>query len=319
MKRIICGRIFGGNFMQPFYFGDLEGIIEFEYLEPKTIKEACSLLSQYQEKAKIIAGGTKLLTSIQQRNINPRYIINIKGIPNLEYINYNDEEGLKIGALTTLFEISRSSLVNDKAKILVEAIQQRSPEMNRTRWAYYMATIGGHLSHSVSPADITPTLMILGAKAVVEGLKGWKTIPLEDFIDKTGIPAFQVNEILTEIRIPKQSADMGLVYMKSGGSSEAPAFNVAVLLQLDAKHVNIEELRIVVGGVASKPLEAGDAVATMEEKPIENDLIEETAHAASKEIGKESDPETQERMRELIEEAIRQAVDRAIGEFALGY
>jgi carbon-monoxide dehydrogenase medium subunit len=305
--------------MPPTYFSDLEGIIEFEYIEPKTTKEACSLRSQYLERAKVIAGGTKLIASIKQREINLQYLINLKSIPNLEYINYEDEEGLKIGALTTLFEISQSSLVNDKAKIFVEAVQQRAPGINRTRWAYYMATIGGHLCHPVSSADIAPTLIILGAKAVVEGLKGWKTIPLEDFFDKTGGPTFQNDEVLTEVRIPKQSAEMGLVYMKSSSILDSPALNVAVLLQLDAKHVNIEELKIVIGGIAPQPLEARGAEALMKEKPIDNDLIEETAHAAAKEVGEGSDPETQERAKELIEEAVRQAVDRAIGEFALGY
>ena len=306
--------------MQSSYFSDLEGIIEFEYIEPKTTKEACSLLSQYQEKAKIIAGGTKLIASMKQRKINPEYLINMKSIPNLEYINYDDGEGLKIGTLTTLFEISQSSLLNDKAKILVEAVQQREQSVNRTRWAYYMATIGGHLSHPASSADIAPTLIILGAKAVVEGLKGWKTISLEDFFDKTGGPTFQNDEVLTEIRIPKQSAEMGLVYMKSSSNTpDTHALNVAVLLQLDAKHVNIEELKIVVGGIAPHPLEAHGAEGIMKGKPIDNDLIEETAHAAAKEVGEGSDPETQERAKELIEEAIRQAVDRAIGEFALGY
>ena len=305
--------------MPPTYFSDLEGIIEFEYIEPKTTKEACSLRSQYLERAKVIAGGTKLIASIKQREINLQYLINLKSIPNLEYINYEDEEGLKIGALTTLFEISQSSLVNDKAKIFVEAVQQRAPGINRTRWAYYMATIGGHLCHPVSSADIAPTLIILGAKAVVEGLKGWKTIPLEDFFDKTGGPTFQNDEVLTEVRIPKQSAEMGLVYMKSSSILDSPALNVAVLLQLDAKHVNIEELKIVIGGITPQPLEARGAEALMKEKPIDNDLIEETAHAAAKEVGEGSDPETQERAKELIEEAVRQAVDRAIGEFALGY
>ena len=305
--------------MPPTYFSDLEGIIEFEYIEPKTTKEACSLRSQYLERAKVIAGGTKLIASIKQREINLQYLINLKSIPNLEYINYEDEEGLKIGALTTLFEISQSSLVNDKAKIFVEAVQQRAPGINRTRWAYYMATIGGHLCHPVSSADIAPTLIILGAKAVVEGLKGWKTIPLEDFFDKTGGPTFQNDEVLTEVRIPKQSAEMGLVYMKSSSLLDSPALNVAVLLQLDAKNVNIEELKIVIGGIAPQPLEARGAEALMKEKPIDNDLIEETAHAAAKEVGEGSDPETQERAKELIEEAVRQAVDRAIGEFALGY
>jgi carbon-monoxide dehydrogenase medium subunit len=306
--------------MRPSYFSDLEGIIEFEYIEPKTTKEACSLRSQYLEKAKIIAGGTKLLPSIKQGEITPQYLINLKSIPNLEYINSNDEEGLKIGALTTLFEISQSSLADDKAKILVEAIQQRDLGMNRTRWAYHMATIGGHLSHPVSSAEIAPPLFILGAKAVVEGVKGWKTIALEEFFDKTGGLTFQNDEVLTEIRIPKQSAEVGLVYMKGSSSSpDTHALNVAVLLQLDAKHVNIEELKIVVGGIAPYPLEAPGAEGIMKGNPIDNDLIEETAQAASKEIGEGSDPETHERLKQLIEEAIRQAVDRAIGEFALGY
>jgi len=305
--------------MRPSYFSDLEGIMEFEYLEPKTTKEACSLRSQYLEKAKIIAGGTKLLASMKKGEINPQYLIDLKSIPNLEYIQYDDEEGLRIGALTTLFGISQSSLADDKAKILVEAIRQRDLGMNRTRWAYYMATMGGHLSHTASSADIAPPLIILGAKAVVEGLKGWKTIPLEDFFDQSGEATFQNDEVLTEIRIPKQSAEMGLVYMKSSGSLDAPPLNVAVLLQLDAKHVNIEELKIVVGGIAPYPLEAPGAEGIMKGNPIDNDLIEETAQAASKEIGEGSDPETHERLKQLIEEAIRQAVDRAIGEFALGY
>lgn len=305
--------------MRPSYFNDLEEFAEFEYLEPKTVKEVCSLLSQYNEKAKVIAGGTKLLSLMKQKKINPQYLINLKGIPNLDYINYNEEEGLKIGALTTLFEISQSSLVNDKAKILVEAIQQRGPGMDRTRWAYYMATIGGHLSHHVYSADLAPTLIILGAKAVVEGAKGWKTIALEDFFDKTGSPAFQNDEVLTEIRIPKQPAEIGLVFMKSSSGPDTHAFNVAVLLQLDAKHVNIEEIKIVVGGIAPYPVEAHSAEGIMKGNQIDNDLIEETARAAAKEVGKESDPETEERATELIEEALRQAIDRAIGEFALGY
>lgn len=305
--------------MRPDYFDDLTDLVDFEYVEPKTTKEACSLRSQYREKAKVIAGGTKLLTSIKQREVNPQYLINLKNIPNLEYINYNDEEGLRIGALTTLFGISQSSLANDKAKLLVEAISQRDPGRNRTRWGYYMATIGGHLSHPSSSADISPALSILGAKVVVEGLKGWKTITLEEFFDKNGEPAFQNDEVLTEIRIPKQSSEMGLVYMKSSGASGVSALNVAVLLQLDAKHVNIQEIKIVLGGILPQPLEARGAEALMKEKPIDNDLIEETARAAAEEMSERSDVETQERTRELVEEAIRQAVDRAIGEFALGY
>jgi carbon-monoxide dehydrogenase medium subunit len=277
------------------------------------------LLFQYREKAKVIAGGTELLALMKQKQLTPQYLINLKSIPNFEYINYTAGEGLKIGALTTLFEVSRSSIVNEKAKILVEAVQQRNPGGNKTRWAHYMATIGGHLSTTGQSAEIVPALIILEAKAVIEGPKGWKTIPLEEFFVKTGENALQNDEVLIEVRIPEQAPESGIVYLKSDGTPGPPPFTVAVLLKLDAKHVNVEDLKIVTGGITPSPLEASNAERRMKGNPIDNDLIEETAQIAFQEVCEMANLEATKSVKELIEEAIRQAVDRAIGDFALGY
>jgi carbon-monoxide dehydrogenase medium subunit len=305
--------------MRPSYFGDLEGIADFEYIEPKTVKEACSLLSQYKEKAKVIAGGTQLLASMRRKEIAPHYLINLKSIPNLETITHDDDEGTKIGALTTFFEMSRSPLVNDKAKIFLEAIQQRETGLNQTRWAYYMATLGGYLSHAVTSADILPPLIVLGAKAVIEGPKGWKTLALEDLFDDTGKTAFQNDEVLIEVRIPGQPAETGLIYLRNPGTGGTPTLRAAVLLKMDAKHVNTEAFKIVVAGITPRPLKAREAEGILKGKAIDNDLIEEAAQVAARETSDGSDTETMERVKELIEEGIRQAVDLAIGDFALGY
>lgn len=79
--------------MRPSYFGDLEGIAEFEYLEPKTVKEACSLLSQHKEKARVIAGGTQVLASMKRKETTVNYLINLRAIPNLENITFDDAKG----------------------------------------------------------------------------------------------------------------------------------------------------------------------------------------------------------------------------------
>jgi carbon-monoxide dehydrogenase medium subunit len=312
--------------MRPVYFEDLEGFLELgslkiEYLEPNTLKEACSLLAQYKEKAKLISGGTQLIPLMKQRKVNPEYLINLKNIPNLEYIDfYSDfaEEGVKIGALATLFNIGRSVIINERVDTLIEAINLRELRLNKTRWAYYMATIGGYLFSPESSADIAPALMILEAKAVMQGLQGWETVPIENLftMNENG----EVYEILTEIRIPKQQAsEIGLVYEKSVGTGGAPSIGAAVLLKLDAKHVNIEELRIVVGGIGPVPVEPQEGAGIMRENPIDDHLIIEAAEIAADEVCGKSDTETIERTRELIEEAIRHAIDRAIGDFALGY
>lgn len=312
--------------MRPGYFEDLESFVElssvkFEYLEPNSLKEACSMLDQHKEKARLISGGTQLIPLMKQRTVNPEYLVNLKNIPNLEYVDYYSdfaEEGVKIGAVATLFDLSRSVIINERAGVLVDAINQRELRLNKTRWAYYMATIGGYLFSEESAADIAPALMILDAKAVMQGLQGWETVPIESLFNKNGNE--EVYEILGEIRIPKQQeSEVGLVYEKSTGTNGAPSIGVAVYLRLDLKHVNIEEIRIVVGGIGIAPVETQEGPAIMKDNPIDDHLIIDAADIAAGEVCGDSDPETLDRTREVIEEAIRHAVDRSIGDFALGY
>ncbi len=312
--------------MRPGYFEDLESFVEissvkFEYLEPNSLKEACSMLAQYKEKAKLIAGGTQLIPLMKMRKVNPEYLINLKNIPNLEYIDYYSdfaEEGVKIGAIATLFDLGRSVIINERASVLVEAINKRELRLNKTRWAYYMTTIGGGLSSPDTAADIAPALMILDAKAVMQGLQGWETVPIENLFTTNGNG--EAYEIIGEIRIPKQQeSEVGLVYEKSAGKNGSPSIGAAVYLRLDLKHVDIEEIRIVVGGIGNAPVEAQEGPAIMKGNPIDDHLIIDAADVAAGEVCGDSDPETLERTRELIEEAIRHAIDRSIGDFALGY
>lgn len=298
-------------------FEDLKG---FTYLEPTTLKEACALLGEHREKARLIAGGTHLTPLLQEGRVKPEYLISIRNIPSLDVISeYSEfsEEGIKIGALATLFDIGRAALVHEKAVVLQEAIKLRELRANKTRWAYYLSTLGGCLHSPESAGDIAPALMILDAKAVVQGPQGWDTIPVEALFTLTDDDRYT---ILTEIRIPKQQeSEIGFVYEKSFGTGGAPSIGVAVLLKLDIKHVFVDELRIVVGGAGPAPVESKEGVVAMKDNEIEDHLIIEAAELTADEVCGKSDGEMVERTRELIEEAIRHAIDRSIGDFALGY
>ena len=82
--------------------------MRFNYLEPATIEEAVSLLGKYDGKAKVIAGGTDLLVQIRNREIEPEYVVDIGYIPGLNYINYDEKHGLRIGSLTTIRALEKS-------------------------------------------------------------------------------------------------------------------------------------------------------------------------------------------------------------------
>lgn len=117
----------------------------FKHINARTVEEACTLLGKYKGKAMLNAGGTDLLSTLKGECLSdyPEAVINIKTIPGLDTIK--EENGtLKIGALTKLSDIAKSSLLKDSCKALVEAARSvATPQVRNT------ATIGGNLCQDV--------------------------------------------------------------------------------------------------------------------------------------------------------------------------
>jgi len=117
----------------------------FKHYNAQSIKEATKLLSDYEGRARVNAGGTDLLGAMRDKCLPqyPEAVINIKTIDGLNYIKA-DKNGLKIGALTTLAEISHSPEVKEEYKLLADAAYSvASPHIRN------MATIGGNLAQDV--------------------------------------------------------------------------------------------------------------------------------------------------------------------------
>jgi len=117
----------------------------FNHVNAKSVKEVVKLLKDNQGKAKLIAGGTDLLSTLKDKILPayPETIVNIKTIPKLNYIS-EDADGLKIGALAKLEEIAQSPVVKEKYKLLAEAAEAvATPQIRR------MGTIGGNLCQDV--------------------------------------------------------------------------------------------------------------------------------------------------------------------------
>ena len=116
-------------------------IFDFEYLAPKTLEEALTLLSQYdEEERKVIAGGQSLLIIMRQRLITPKYLIDIKGLSDLDYIKFDEKEGLKIGALTTHRSVEKSPVIQKEFSVLAE-MEQNLSNVETRNWG----TIGGDI------------------------------------------------------------------------------------------------------------------------------------------------------------------------------
>ncbi len=112
----------------------------FEFAEPESIVKACQRLESQGEDAHVIAGGTDLLTLMKSRLKEPKVLVDLKGIPNLDQISYSDQDGLKVGALVSLRRLAADASVTEKYPILEQAtLSVGSPQLRA------MGTLGGNL------------------------------------------------------------------------------------------------------------------------------------------------------------------------------
>jgi carbon-monoxide dehydrogenase medium subunit len=273
-----------------------------DYLKPKTLDEAFSLLIQYGEKAKLIAGGTDVIVMLKQKELSPDALISLQGISGLDRLEYNGE--LKIGPMVTHRAIEKSELIRKEFSALTDAADVLGSVQVRN-----VATIGGNIVTAAPSADTAAPLLALGAKLKLKSSKAERTIPIEQFFTGPGETVLEKGEILTEILIPRPLSNTGSAYWKlqRRGALDLPILGVAVLLSLDKSTVTCsdllctsspistvlhslegdevfcKEVRIALGVAAPTPMRATKAENLLRGKKISDELLEEVAETAAKE------------------------------------
>jgi len=288
-------------------------MVRFEFLEPRSVGEACELLSKHGEEAKVLAGGVALVKLMKKRLIHPSYLINIKGIKGLRFVR-EDEEGLKIGALTTLAEIETSSLIRDRYEALVETIHNIGSVQIRN-----VGTMVGNLCFADPASDPAPLLMALGADLKIAGPEAERTLALEEFFVDFYETTLGQDEIVGEVRIQPLPKDSGAVYLKHALRASFDLGIAGVAVSLNLEDGVCEDTRIVLGGVASTPIRVKKAEELVRGKVIDDSLIKEAAVAASEGVDPIQDVRASAQYRKemievLVVRGVQQAIKRAKGE-----
>ena len=117
--------------------------LTFDYIRADTLEDALAALGEHGNEARIIAGGTELLTNMKQRAVMPKVLIDIESIPELKGIT-EEADAIAIGARTPLREIERSIKVKEGAALLAEAIGSIATMQIRN-----LGTIGGNICQTV--------------------------------------------------------------------------------------------------------------------------------------------------------------------------
>lgn len=286
--------------------------MRFEYLEPATIEEAVSLLTKYNGRAKVIAGGTDLLVQMRQKVIRPDYVVDIINIPGLDYINYDEEQGLRIGALTTIRSLEKSAELCQRYTVISQASSQLGSVAIRN-----MGTLGGNLCNAAPSAETAPALIGLSAKARIVGPDGERVVPLEDFFTGPGTTVLRTAELLVEIQVPVLPPRTKGVYLKHAirGAIDLAIVGVAIITTLEPETKVCEHIKVVLGAVAPTAMRAKKTEELIRGKRIDDTLINESAESASTEARPISDVRASAWYRtEMVKVLTRRALRETIGQ-----
>jgi CO/xanthine dehydrogenase FAD-binding subunit len=254
--------------------------MRFDYLEPESVEDALALLSKYNGKSKIMAGGTDLILQIRNKALKPGYVIDITRIPDLDYITFDDQQGLRIGALTTIRALEKSVELQKKYPIISQAAGQLGSVAIRN-----VATIGGNLCNALPSAETAQVLVALSAQGRSIRPGGERTSPLEGFFTGVGETILKPNELLLEIIVPRLEPNTSGLYIKHSarGSIDLAIVNIAVVMTMEPDQKVCKDARIVLGAVAPTPLRAKKAETVLKGKKIDGALIDRAAQVASDE------------------------------------
>jgi 4-hydroxybenzoyl-CoA reductase subunit beta len=298
---------------------------QFKLLRPRTIDEALGFLSKYvgagvparAGSVRILAGGTDLIPSMQQKLFEPEYVLDIRHMADLKGIRERRGSGVEIGALTTLTTIEHSAILRRQYPVLTEAAATVASPILRnmgtiggnicldTRCLWYNQSLtwrkgcgfcikkDGDLCH-VAPGgtkcwaafsgDTPPALLCLHAEIEIASQSGTRRLPLRDLYTGLGdaYRKLQPNELLTRVFLPEATANYRGVYRKLRirGSIDYPLAGVAVVVKRSNGH--IADARIGITAVNPAPILVKGVTEALTGKILDEQLAEVVGDLAAK-------------------------------------
>ena len=286
---------------------------QFRYRAPRTLDEAVSWLAENPADTMLLAGGTDVLPNLKRRQQTPATLIGLRGIRELATVTSGD--GLTIGSGVTLTNLVAHPQIRESYPGLWQAAAQvATPHLRNmgtvggnlcldTRCTYYDQTYEWRKSIdfcmkrdgqtcwvatsspkclAVSSTDTAPMLQALRASVTLASPAGQRVLPVAELFANDGMHYLtrRPDEILTSIVLPPSDGWRSAYWkLRRRGSFDFPVAAAAVAAKIDGR--DVVDIRIVLGAVASRPVESDRAAALLRGRSLTDDLITEAAAVAA--------------------------------------
>jgi xanthine dehydrogenase iron-sulfur cluster and FAD-binding subunit A len=282
---------------------------DFAYLEPSSLQEAISLLVQYGERARILAGGTYLLVQMKMERQAPEVVINVGRLPELGGLSSRDGR-LHVGAGTSIYALRLAQEVRAGYAALAEACAAFGSAQIQV-----MGTLGGNLCNGSPASDTVPALLALDAQLLLAGPDGERRLPVHEFLLGPGATALRRGELLVSVVLPPPRPGTGSAFLKlSRVQADLAKVSAAAVLVRDGDRVL--DCRLAFGSVAPTVLRAREAERLLIGQAFSPRLALEAGAVASREVAPIDDVRSSAWYRRQVIQAVAhdvlcQAWDRA--------
>ena len=236
----------------------------FAYERPTRLDEAIALLADGGlDVARPLAGGTDLIIRLRDGTIRPRTVVDIKGLAELAPgIATTVDGGLRIGAGTVMTDITMDPRIRRDFRALAEGAAVVGSVQIRDR-----ATLAGNIANASPAADTVPALLVYGARVVVAGPDGGRTIPIDEVFVRSGVTTLAPGELITAIELPRPSAPAGAIHVRRTRRRGHDLASVTLACAVTADGVT----RIGYGSLGPRPLLVVDETGVLAD-PGSSDL-----------------------------------------------
>ena len=286
----------------------------FTYLQPKSLPDALRMKGDAGPDGMFVAGGTDLYPNMKRRHQEPKTVISLMGIPELQQVErWNVGTSVTLSALSNVPSFQRShSAVTTAARLVSTPLLRNMGTLGGnlcldTRCNYYNQSYEWRKAidfcmkkdgaicwvapssprcWAVNSSDIAPVMVAIGAEYRLVGPQGERVVPAGRFYHNDGINYLtkQPDEILAEVRLPAPDGwDAVYHKLRRRGSFDFPVLGVAAWVKWGrgtGDGGRVVDARIVLGGVASWPQEIPEAGVALKEKTLSDDAIAAAAEAA---------------------------------------
>ena len=279
----------------------------FKYARPGHLHEVLTLLSQYGDEAKLLAGGQSLVPMLNFRLLRPSVLIDLNAVSDMDALTVVDGT-LVVGSMVRQRTAERSPDVLTSAPLIVQALGHVGHIQIRNR-----GTIGGSLINSAPAAELPAVALVLEAEMVLRTSRGERVVQASDFFYGPFTTAAEPDEVLTEVRfhhLPGTRTTFLEVARRSGDFALA---GVAALARVDYETRILTEVRLAAIGVGGGPVRLFGAEAVVTGRHATPEALRESGAAAADQVTPSTDLHASGEYRKQL---LNVLVARALAEIA---